>query len=56
MRVDIGKKCPGITDGLILANKYRVTALDLQLEIGFHSLSLAFIYRFSSNLVRESIL
>ena len=28
MRVDIGKECPGIADGLILANKYRVTALD----------------------------
>ena len=28
MRVDIGKECPGIEDGLILVNKYRVTALD----------------------------
>ena len=28
MRVEIGKKCPGIVDGSILANKYRVTALD----------------------------
>ena len=28
MRVDIGKECPEIADGLILANKYRVMALD----------------------------
>ena len=28
MRVNIGKECPGIADGQILANKYRVTALD----------------------------
>ena len=28
MRVDIGKECPGIADGLILANKLRVMALD----------------------------
>ena len=28
MRVDIGKEGPEIADGLILANKYRVTALD----------------------------
>ena len=28
MRVDIGNECPVIAKGLILANKYRVTALD----------------------------
>ena len=28
MIVDIGKECPGIADGYILANKYRVMALD----------------------------
>ena len=28
MRVDIGKECPGIADGYILTNNYRVTTLD----------------------------
>ena len=28
MIVDIGKKCFGIADGLILSNNYRVMALD----------------------------
>ena len=28
MRVKIGKECPGIADGKILANKYRVRDLD----------------------------
>ena len=49
MRVDIGKECLGIADGYISTNMYRVMALDLRYKLGFRSLSLAFLYRFSSN-------
>ena len=35
MRVDVGKECFGIEDGLILSNNYRVTALDLCSKLRF---------------------
>ena len=35
MRVDIGKGCLGIADGLISTNMYRVMALDLRKKLVF---------------------
>ena len=35
IKVDIGKECPGISDRWIMANKYRVTALDWRKKMFF---------------------
>ena len=51
MRVDIGRECPGFADGFC---RFWQISTELQPLIdvrNLFSLSLAFLYRFSSNLV-----
>ena len=42
MRVNIGKECLGIEDGLILSSNYRVVALDLCSKLLFAQYLLCF--------------
>ena len=49
IRVDIGKECPGVADGQTSTKKVQSYGPWLMLENGFHSISLSFLYRFSSN-------